>query len=132
MGRVRLGRAEDRPEAVADGCGLQLGDLLRQARQGRDERNVEVRLLLRDDQGRLHEPCSVRAEGQPEDEAAILAKQKAIVAGKFNVFTGPILDQKGKVVVPKGKTLKVLPDLYTMQWLVKGVDGRVSTVLPPG
>jgi basic membrane protein A len=64
--------------------------------------------------------------------AAILAKQKAIVAGKFNVFTGPILDQKGKVVVPRGKTLKVLPDLYSMQWLAKGVIGKVSTVQPPG
>ncbi len=68
----------------------------------------------------------------PKTRAAILAKQRAIVAGRFNVFTGPILDQKGKVVVPKGKTLKVLPDLYSMQWLAKGVDGKVSTVLPPG
>ena len=35
-------------------------------------------------------------------------------------------------MVPKGKTLKVLPDLYTMQWLVKGVIGKVSKVTPPG
>ena len=41
-------------------------------------------------------------------------------------------DQKGKVVVPAGKTLKVLPDLYSMQWLAKGVIGKVSTVAPPG
>jgi hypothetical protein len=26
----------------------------------------------------------------------------------------------------------VLPDLYSMQWLVKGVVGKVSSVLPPG
>jgi len=26
----------------------------------------------------------------------------------------------------------VLPDLYTMQWLVKGVIGKVSKVTPPG
>ncbi|HET9461209.1 MAG TPA: BMP family ABC transporter substrate-binding protein [Gaiellaceae bacterium] len=67
-----------------------------------------------------------------ETRAAIRAKQKAIVAGKFNVFTGPLYDQKGKLVVPKGKTLKVLPDLYSMQWLAKGVIGKVSTVAPPG
>jgi basic membrane protein A len=65
-------------------------------------------------------------------KAAIAAKRKAIVSGKFNVFTGPLYDQKGKVVVPAGKTLKVLPDLYSMQWLAKGVVGKVSTVAPPG
>jgi basic membrane protein A len=65
-------------------------------------------------------------------KAAIAAKRAAIVSGKFNVFTGPLVDQKGKVVVPAGKTLKVLPDLYSMQWLAKGVVGKVSTVAPPG
>ena len=35
-------------------------------------------------------------------------------------------------MVPKGKTLKVLPDLYEMQWLSKGVIGKLSSVLPPG
>ena len=65
-------------------------------------------------------------------KAAIAAKRSAIVSGKFNVFTGPLYDQKGKVAVPAGKTLKVLPDLYSMQWLVKGVIGKISTVAPPG
>jgi basic membrane protein A and related proteins len=65
-------------------------------------------------------------------KAMIAAKQKAIVSGKFNVFQGPIYDQKGKLVVAKGKKLKVLPDLYSMQWLAKGVIGKVSTVAPPG
>ncbi|MBA3433738.1 MAG: BMP family ABC transporter substrate-binding protein [Actinobacteria bacterium] len=64
--------------------------------------------------------------------AQIAAKQKAIVSGKFHVFQGPLYDQKGKLMVPKGKSLKVLPDLYSMQWLVKGVVGKVSTVSPPG
>ncbi len=65
-------------------------------------------------------------------KSMIAAKQKAIVSGKFDVFQGPLYDQKGKPMVPKGKTLKVLPDLYTMQWLVKGVIGKVSKVTPPG
>jgi basic membrane protein A len=65
-------------------------------------------------------------------KAAINAKKAAIVAGKFNVFQGPIYDQKGKLMVPKGKHLKVLPYLYSMQWLVKGVIGSVSKVQPPG
>ena len=65
-------------------------------------------------------------------KAMIAAKRKAIVSGKFSVFQGPLYDQKGKLMVPKGKTLKVLPDLYAMQWLVRGVVGKVSSVLPPG
>jgi basic membrane protein A len=65
-------------------------------------------------------------------KAAIAAKKKAIVAGKFHVFQGPIYDQKGKLMVRKSKHLKVLPDLYSMQWLVKGVVGSVSKVQPPG
>jgi basic membrane protein A and related proteins len=63
--------------------------------------------------------------------AAIAAKQKAIQSGKFYEFQGPLYDQKGKLVVPAGKRLKVLPDLYTMQWLVRGVVGNISKVTPP-
>jgi basic membrane lipoprotein Med (substrate-binding protein (PBP1-ABC) superfamily) len=65
-------------------------------------------------------------------KAAIAAKLAALKSGKFNVFRGPLYDQSGKVKVPAGKTLKVLPDLYSMQWLVKGVVGSVSHVAPPG
>ncbi len=63
VGRLRLERTGLGAEAVADGSGLQLGRLLRASRQGRDERNVEAGLLLRHDQGRLHESRAVRSEG---------------------------------------------------------------------
>jgi basic membrane protein A len=63
-------------------------------------------------------------------KAMIAAKQKAIVSGKFHVFQGPLYNQQGKLMVPKGKYLKVLPDLYTMQWLVKGMIGSISKVTP--
>jgi hypothetical protein len=39
------------------------------------------------------------------------------------VFSGPLSDQSGNVKVPKGTSLKVLPDLYAMNWLVKGIVG---------
>jgi basic membrane protein A and related proteins len=65
-------------------------------------------------------------------KAQIAAKLAALKSGKFSVFEGPLYDQKGKLMVPKGKRLKVLPDLYSMQWLVKGVIGSVSHVPPPG
>jgi basic membrane protein A len=64
-------------------------------------------------------------------KAAIAAKLAALKSGKFNVFQGPLYDQSGKLMVKAGQRLKVLPDLYSMQWLVKGVLGSVSHVPPP-
>ncbi len=61
----------------------------------------------------------------PKTKALIAAKRKAIVNGTFDPFTGPLYDQSGKLRVPKGTTLKVLPDLYAMNWLVKGIEGSV-------
>ena len=58
-----------RAEAVAHRSHLQLGAVLREAREGGAMNgHVEVGLLLRDDQGRLHGTRSVRAEGEREDE----------------------------------------------------------------
>jgi basic membrane protein A len=65
-------------------------------------------------------------------KAAIAAKLAALKSGKFKVFQGPLYEQSGKLKVPAGTRLKVLPDLYSMQWLVKGVIGSVSKVPPPG
>jgi basic membrane protein A len=55
-------------------------------------------------------------------KAAIAEKMKAIENGSFYEFTGPLYDQAGKLMVPKGKKLTV-QDLYSMNWLVKGVIG---------
>ena len=55
-------------------------------------------------------------------KAVIAAKMKAIENGSFYEFTGPIEDQAGKVVVPAGKKLTV-SQLYSLNWLVKGVIG---------
>jgi basic membrane protein A len=64
-------------------------------------------------------------------KAQIRAKQADIVSGKFNVFQGPLYDQKGKLMVKKGQRLSI-KELYAMQWLVRGVIGSVSHVPPPG
>ena len=61
----------------------------------------------------------------------ILAREKAIENGTFYEFEGPLYNQAGKLMVPAGKRLKVIPDLYSMQWLVKGVIGNISRVPPP-
>jgi basic membrane protein A len=65
-----------------------------------------------------------------QTKAAILAKEKAIESGKFYEFAGPLYDQSGKLMVPAGKRLTI-KDLYSIQWLVKGVVGSVSKVTPP-
>jgi basic membrane protein A len=57
-----------------------------------------------------------------ETKAAIAAKEKAIETGSFYEFEGPLYDQSGKLRVPKGKRMTV-QDLYSMNWLVKGVIG---------
>lgn len=57
-----------------------------------------------------------------EAKAAIAAKEKAIETGSFYEFEGPLYDQSGKLRVPKGKRMTV-QDLYSMNWLVKGVIG---------
>jgi basic membrane protein A and related proteins len=55
-------------------------------------------------------------------KAAIAKKKQQLVSGKFYEFTGPLYDQKGTLKVPAGKKLTV-QDLYSMNWLVKGVIG---------
>jgi basic membrane protein A len=55
-------------------------------------------------------------------KAAIAKKMQQIENGSFYEFTGPLYDQSGKLRVPKGKRLTV-QDLYSMNWLVKGVIG---------
>ena len=59
---------------------------------------------------------------------ALIAKVRGqIVKGTFNEFQGPLYDQSGKLKVPAGKKLTI-PDLYSMQWLVKGVVGSIPKV----
>jgi basic membrane protein A len=52
----------------------------------------------------------------------IAAQTSLIKSGKWNEFTGPIYDQKGKVRIAKGKR-PTFNDLYSMSYLVKGVIG---------
>lgn len=55
-------------------------------------------------------------------KAAIAAKRAQLVKGTFYEFQGPLYDQAGKLRVPKGKRM-TLPQILTMDWLVKGVEG---------
>ncbi|HEY0422874.1 MAG TPA: BMP family ABC transporter substrate-binding protein, partial [Rhodopila sp.] len=62
----------------------------------------------------------------PPDVAALATATVAdITAGKTTVFTGPIMDQSGAVKVAAGTTMDD-GALNAMQWLVQGVDGKLS------
>jgi basic membrane protein A and related proteins len=53
----------------------------------------------------------------------LIAQQKALlVSGKWNEFSGPIYDQKGKLRIKKGHR-PTFNELYSMSYLVKGVIG---------
>ena len=47
-----------------------------------------------------------------------------ILSGKWEVFTGPIKGQDGKIAVPKGKSLND-GEMLSMSWFVEGVDGTI-------
>ena len=68
VGRLQLEREEVRADVLAHRGGLRLGRLLRAPSQGRDERNLEDRLLLRGPQGQVRRPRALRAEGDGQDE----------------------------------------------------------------
>lgn len=62
-------------------------------------------------------PVSVQKE--------VLARQKEIAAGKLHPFTGPITDNEGKLVVPKGQVLTDA-QILDMNYLVSGVAGKAA------
>jgi basic membrane protein A len=62
----------------------------------------------------------------PPDVAALATSTVAdITSGKNKVFVGPISDQTGTVKVPAGTAMDD-GALSAMQWLVQGVDGKLT------
>lgn len=55
----------------------------------------------------------------------IVAKQKAVGAGKLFPFAGPIMDNEGNVVLPAGQSLSDA-QILGMNYLVQGVVGKIS------
>ncbi len=51
--------------------------------------------------------------------------EKDIADGAFKVFTGPIKDQAGKVIIPAGK-VATDGQLLGMDWFVQGVQGSTK------
>lgn len=61
----------------------------------------------------------------PDDVKALVEAKKAeIIAGKFDVFVGPIKDNTGKERVAAGVTMTD-PEKLSFDWLVEGVEGTI-------
>ena len=56
---------------------------------------------------------------------AIEAAQAKIIDGTFHVFTGPIYDQDGNLVVAEGEQLTD-EEMLNMMFFVKGVEGKIE------
>jgi basic membrane protein A and related proteins len=55
----------------------------------------------------------------------VLARQKDIASGKLRPFAGPIADNEGKPVIPKGQALTD-EQILGMKFLVSGVQGKAG------
>ena len=60
-----------------------------------------------------------------ESAEEVLARQKDIAAGRLKPFAGPIVDNEGHEVVPKGRAMTD-EQILTMNFLVSGVQGRIA------
>ena len=55
----------------------------------------------------------------------VLARQKDLASGKLKSFAGPIIDNEGHEVVPKGQVMTDA-QILNMNFLVSGVQGRIA------
>ncbi len=58
-------------------------------------------------------------------QAEVAARQQDIASGKLKPFAGPISDNDGKLVIPKGQALTD-PQILGMDYLVSGVQGKIA------
>ncbi len=54
----------------------------------------------------------------------VAAEEEKILSGTWDVFAGPLRDQKGILRVPEGKSMPD-EDILSMNWFVEGVDGEI-------
>jgi basic membrane protein A len=55
----------------------------------------------------------------------VLARQKDIASGRLKPFAGPISDNEGRLLVPRGKALSDA-QILGMDYLVSGVQGKIA------
>ena len=96
--------------------------IIEAARSGKPHPNF-VRGGLKDGFVKSSPYGSAVSEGARKNAEAVRAK---MMAGSFDIFSGELKDNTGKVVIPKGKTFKQTDiELESMNYLVEGVVGKV-------
>ncbi len=64
----------------------------------------------------------------PDDlKETVAFMKKMIMLGHYDLFTGPIRDNKGYLKLEKGEIISV-DDILSMNWLVNGVEGDIPVV----
>ena len=58
-------------------------------------------------------------------QGEVLARQQEIAAGSLKPFAGPITDNRGKVIIGKGRALTDA-QILSMDYLVSGVQGKIA------
>lgn len=65
------------------------------------------------------------ANAPAEAQAIVDAKKQEMIDGTFNVFQGPIKNQKGEVVIAEGSVMSDDEQL-SCNWFVEGVEGEIK------
>ncbi len=61
----------------------------------------------------------------PDETKQLVEQEKQrITSGEWDVFYGPIKDQKGEIRVPEGQQMSD-DDMLNMNWFVEGVEGNI-------
>ncbi len=67
-----------------------------------------------------------------EAKAAVAETASELTSGKRVVFTGPLKDNKGKVILAAGQSLGVMDPIFgKMNYLLDGVIGAISRLRSP-
>ena len=65
-------------------------------------------------------------EAVPQDVIDLIAeREKEIADGTFDVFAGPIRDNKGNVVVAEGETIPKDERITCCDFFVEGIEGEI-------
>jgi basic membrane protein A and related proteins len=65
-------------------------------------------------------------EDVPPDTLELVEQRKQeIIDGTFDYFAGPLVDNKGNVVVPEGGTIPWEERTTCCKWLIEGVEGTI-------
>ncbi|MFZ5814408.1 MAG: BMP family ABC transporter substrate-binding protein [Bacillota bacterium] len=67
----------------------------------------------------------IAAFAHPDAKAKVETVKKQILDGSWDVFTGPIKDQTGKVRVEAGKRMTDA-EMLSFDWFVEGVEGKLQ------